>query len=144
PYLSADLPAVSPERESIDLPAPARAKPPVPAAPRAPEPARAPKAIDVDLPAIPSARPPEAFDLDVDLPAVAGAAPRVEADLPAAVARQAKAPLPAARTPGLELDLPDVASIPAAPLKAPRGGSGTFVLDLPDLPDFWLPARAAP
>ena len=117
------------------------------AAPRAAPPraaAPASKDTDVDLPAIPSARPPEAFDLDVDLPAVAGAAPRVEADLPAAVARQAKASLPAARTPGLELDLPDVASIPAAPLKAPRGGSGTFDLDLPDLPDIGLPAPAAP
>jgi len=143
PYLSADLPAVSPERESIDLPAPARAKPPVPAAPRAPEPARAPKAIDVDLPAIPSARPPEAFDLDVDLPAVAGGAPRVDADLPAAVVRQKKDELPSMRAPGIELDLPDVASVPVAPMKAPRGGSGTFDLDLPDLPDVGLPAPAA-
>jgi tetratricopeptide (TPR) repeat protein len=76
------------------------------------------------------------------LPAVAGGSPRIEADLPAAVARSAKAELPAARAPGLELDLPDVASIPAAPMKAPRGGSGAFDLDLPDLPDIGLPAPA--
>jgi tetratricopeptide (TPR) repeat protein len=141
PYLSADLPAVSAEPGASDLPAPARPKPaPTAAAARAPEPrAASSPATDDDLPAIPSARAPDAFDLDVDLPAVAGGIDLGGMDLPAAAPAHTKAELPASRASDLELDLPDVAVL----AKAPRGSSGTFDLDLPDLPDVGLPSAGA-
>jgi predicted Zn finger-like uncharacterized protein len=150
PYLSSDLPAVSPSRDDADLPAPGRPKAPAPAP-------RSPSLPDDDLPAIPVPRAPEALSLDVDLPAVARGASNRDADLPAAAGRSASladpsaagtkpAPLdfdldlPAPKAPDLELDLPDV-GVARAPSAAPRGG--TFDLDLPDLLESGLPATAS-
>jgi len=87
---------------------------------------------------LPSARAPEALDVDADLPAVVAGARRADAHLPAPVPSRRGAELPLPRAPDLELDLPDV----GAPPTVPRGGSGTFDLDLPDLPDVGLPAPA--
>jgi tetratricopeptide (TPR) repeat protein len=151
PYLGADLPAVSPGRGAVDLPAPARPKQPSIGDARAPEPA--PPRVDLpssssddDLPAIPSARAPEAMEVDADLPAVVTGGHFATPRAAAAAAPRAAAPappdeldLPAPRAPGFELDLPDV----GVAAKAGRGTSSTFDLDLPDLPDVGLPAPAA-